>query len=59
MLYSTPACAVKTIVPVGTPHVGWVVLATVGAAGAVGTALIIALDEGTETQLKKLVVLKV
>jgi hypothetical protein len=41
MLYSTPACAVNTIVPVGTAHVGCVVLATVGAVGGVGTALIV------------------
>jgi hypothetical protein len=33
MLYSTPACVVKTIVPVGTAQVGCVVDATVGVAG--------------------------
>ena len=41
MLYSTPLCVVKTIVPVGTAHVGCVVLATVGTAGALGTAFIV------------------
>jgi len=43
MLYSTPACVVKTIVPVRTEHVGWVVLATVGTVGAVA-ALIVTVD---------------
>jgi hypothetical protein len=41
MLYSIPDCVVNTIVPVGTAQVGCVVLATVGTAGAVGTALIV------------------
>ena len=41
MLYSTPDCVVKTIVPVGTLQVGCVVLATTGVAGALGTALIV------------------
>ena len=41
MLYSTPTCGVNTIVPVGTAHVGCVVLATVGCVGAVGTALMV------------------
>ncbi len=40
MLYSTPACVVKTIVPVGTAQVGCVVLATVGTLGALGAAMI-------------------
>jgi hypothetical protein len=48
MLYSTPACAVKTIVPVGTAHVGWVVLATVGVVGAVGTELIVTVEDTVE-----------
>jgi len=41
MLYSTTLCVVKIIVPVGTAHVGCVVLATVGTAGADGTAFIV------------------
>ena len=39
-LYSTPDWVVKTIVPVGVPQVGCIVLATVGTEGGVGTALI-------------------
>ena len=38
--YSTPACAVNTIVPLCTAQVGCVTLAVVGTAGADGIALI-------------------
>ena len=41
MLYSTPTCVLKTIVPVGTAQVGCVVLETVGVVGGVGAALIV------------------
>jgi len=41
MLYSTPLCVVKTMVPVGTAHVGCVADETVGVAGAPGTAFIV------------------
>jgi len=41
MLYSTPLCVVKIMVPVGIAHVGCVVLATVGTAGALGTELMV------------------
>jgi hypothetical protein len=42
------------IVPVGTEQVGWVVLATVGTAGTVGTALIV-IAEPVDTQVVSLV----
>ncbi len=38
MLYSTPDCVVKTIVPVVTAHVGCTVTLATGVAGADGTA---------------------
>jgi len=41
ILYSTPLCVVKIIIPVGIAHVGCVVLETVGTAGALGTAFIV------------------
>jgi hypothetical protein len=50
-LYCTPACAVNTIVPDGTAHVGCVVLATVGTDGAAGTALTVIAAAGTEIQV--------
>jgi hypothetical protein len=50
-LYSTPACAVNTIVPDGTAHVGCVVLETVGTAGAVGIALIVTVAAANVTQV--------
>jgi hypothetical protein len=57
MLYSTPACAVKTIVPVGTAHVGCVVLATVGVVGAVGTALMVTVEAALVKQVLSVVLL--
>ena len=39
ILYSTPDCVVKTIVPVVVAHVGWTVTLAVGVLGALGTAL--------------------
>ena len=43
------------IVPVGTAQVGWVVLATVGTAGAVGTALIVTVEAaGVEQVLSEI-----
>ena len=42
--YSTPACALKTIVPDGMAQVGWVTEDVVGAVGAVGTALIVTVE---------------
>ncbi len=41
MLYSTPDCVVKTIVPVGTAHVGCTVTLAVGVLGALATASIV------------------
>ena len=46
---------VNTIVPVGTAQVGWVVLATVGAVGAVGTALIITVEAAGVEQVLSVV----
>jgi hypothetical protein len=41
----------KTIRPVGTKQVGWVLVPTKGAVGVVGAALITTLAEATELQL--------
>ena len=41
MLYSTPACIVKVIVPEGIAQVGCITEATVGVEGAEGIALIV------------------
>jgi hypothetical protein len=57
MLYSTPACAVKTIVPDGTVHVGWVVLATVGVVGAFGATLIVTVEAAAVEQVVSVVLL--
>ena len=48
---------VNTIVPVGTAQVGWVVLATVGAVGAVGTALIVTVEAAGVEQVVSIVLL--
>ena len=44
MLYSTPACIVKVIVPEGTAQVGCITEATVGTVGALGIALIVTVE---------------
>ncbi len=41
MLYSTPDCVVKTIVPVGTAHVGCTVTLADGVLGALTTAFMV------------------
>ena len=56
MLYSTPVCVVKTIVPVAVAHVGWVVLATVGTVGAVA-ALITTVDAALVVHVLSVVLL--
>ena len=58
MLYSTPVCVVKTIVPVAVAHVGWVVLATVGTVGAVA-ALITTVDAAFVVHVLSVVLLTV
>ena len=47
------------IVPVGTAQVGCTVLATVGTAGAVGTALIVTVDAATVEQVLSVMLLTV
>ena len=47
------------IVPVGTAHVGCTVLATVGTAGAVGTALIVTVEAATVEQVLSAILLTV
>ncbi|MDZ7613049.1 MAG: hypothetical protein U5K51_04575 [Flavobacteriaceae bacterium] len=56
-LYSTPAWAVNTMVPLPTAQVGCVVLATVGTAGAVGTALIVTVEAATVEQVLSAILL--
>jgi len=48
----------KTTLPVGTWHVGCVMVPTVGAAGVTGCGLIIALAEAGETQPSELTTVK-
>jgi hypothetical protein len=42
--YSTPDCVVKTMVPVGVPHVGCAVTLAVGVLGADGTAFTVTVE---------------
>ena len=51
MLYSTPACVLKTIVPVGAAQVGCVVEETVGVVGGVGAALIVTVEAALVIQV--------
>ena len=44
MLYSTPDWVVKTIVPVGTEHVGCTVTLATGVLGALGTAFTVTVE---------------
>ncbi len=46
-----PVCVVKTILPVGTEHVGCVTLAVVGITGAVGTASMVTFVGDVELQV--------
>ena len=59
MLNSTPLWAVKSIVPDGVTQVGCVVVATVGTAGAEGTALMITVEAALVTQELSVVLLTV
>ena len=58
MLYSTFDWDVNAIVPVGTPHVGWITVDVLGVLGAPGAALT---DKSTllETQLLSEILLTV
>jgi hypothetical protein len=55
MLYSTPDCVVKTIVPVGTAHVGCTVTLADGELGALGTAFTVTLLEPEVIQVLSVV----
>ena len=54
-LYSTPACVLNTMVPVGTAQVGCVVDETVGTAGAEGAALMVTVDAALVAQVLSVV----
>ena len=61
ILYSKPAPVgeLTTIVPVGTAQVGCTVTLATGAAGAVGTALIVTVDAATVEQVLSAMLLTV
>jgi len=50
-LYSTPDWAPNTMVPVGVPHVGCIVLATAGTDGASGAVPIVTVDAASVIQV--------
>ena len=58
MLYVTPACGVKSIVPVGTAHVGCVNVAA-GTAGVLGIELMSTLIDALEVHPTEFVTMKV
>jgi hypothetical protein len=57
MLYSTPLCVLKTIVPVDILQVGWTTDWTDGRAGGAGTALIVTVEAAVAVQVLSAVLL--